>query len=118
MDAKAGMLASHARTIIDGLRHRTIRNPACSKEIFKKVSIPPITTRLIVNTLRANGYAVCSNHDGYWISATPSDIEATIAHMESRIRMQLKAINGLKKTLGAVRLGQSPMGAAVSDIEF
>lgn len=48
-------------------------------------------------SLRSDGYPVCSSCRGYWYSEKPEDIDKTLKHLEGRISGMQRAITGLKR---------------------
>lgn len=77
--------------------------PLTAPQISSHFHIHPSQVRACVNLSRTMGLPVCSNGKGYFYSTRPEDIQATIAHMEGRIRKQREAINGLKAFMGEVQ---------------
>ena len=55
-----------------------------SKEVRKFIGLRGHETRTAVNELRTNGYFVCSDKYGYWITDKIEDIQKTLRHLRSR----------------------------------
>lgn len=69
-----------------------------SKEIYHKTGIKPRTLRSIVNSLRDEGYPICSNsYNGYWIPLTSVEIRETINQLQNHINTLTLTINNLLK---------------------
>lgn len=51
--------------------------------------------RAVVNALRREGYPICSNKDGYWLSDKPEEIMETIHSLEHRMVGIAEATEGL-----------------------
>lgn len=51
--------------------------------------------RAVVNALRREGYPICSNGSGYWLSDNPAEVLETIHSLEHRIVGIAEATEGL-----------------------
>lgn len=70
-----------------------------SNEIAEKCNTNTVYVRKIINQLRSIGIPICSTKKGYYYSEEKSEISKTIDFLESRIKTQLEAMEGLKKIL-------------------
>ena len=55
--------------------------------------------RYIINRLRSNGKAICSDQKGYYYAETKDDVNRTISQLNNRIVKITKAKNGLENSL-------------------
>ena len=51
--------------------------------------------RAVVNALRREGYPICSNQDGYWLSNNPVEVLETIHSLEHRMVGIAEATEGM-----------------------
>lgn len=68
-----------------------------SGEIHSLTGLSGATIRKIVNENRSNFVPIASDSKGYFIATNPDDLNHTIAQLNSRIHMMIKAREGLKK---------------------
>ena len=67
------------------------------KEITRATGIYGHTTRKAINSLRSDFVPICSDRYGYFIADDPNDISDTMADINSRIHMMIRAREGLAK---------------------
>lgn len=80
-------------------RHHTGQQNAISSSalaLAAGMSNRKIRTR--INSLRAQGYPICSGDDGYYYAATDAELVATIRQLSSRMAQIAKAKHGLEKS--------------------
>lgn len=76
------------------------RNHAVSSKTLEAVfHIKGAAVRKTVNSLRSDGIPICSDENGYYYAASQSEINATVAQLDSRIEKIFTARNGLAKKL-------------------
>ena len=68
-----------------------------SGEIHALTRVGGATIRKIVNESRSQFVPIASDSRGYFIATQPEDLDRTIAQLNSRIHMMIKAREGLKK---------------------
>lgn len=68
-----------------------------SKEIKRLTSKSDAVVRRIVNESRANFVPIASDKKGYFMAEKPEELDHTIAQINSRIHMMIRAREGLKK---------------------
>ena len=51
--------------------------------------------REVVNALRREGYPICANKDGYWLSNNPAEVLETIHSLEHRMVGIAEAAEGM-----------------------
>ena len=68
-----------------------------SGEIGALTNLSGATIRKIVNESRSKFIPIASDGDGYFIATQPEELNHTIAQLNSRIHMMIKAREGLKK---------------------
>ena len=68
-----------------------------SGEIHTLTRVSGATIRKIVNESRSHFVPIASDSKGYFIATQPEDLDHTIAQLNSRIHMMIKAREGLKK---------------------
>ena len=68
-----------------------------SGEIHSLTNLSGATVRKIVNESRSNFIPIASDSNGYFIATQPDELNHTIAQLNSRIHMMIKAREGLKK---------------------
>ena len=68
-----------------------------SGEIRTLTNLSGPTVRRIVNESRSNFIPIASDSNGYFIATQPDELNHTIAQLNSRIHMMIKAREGLKK---------------------
>ena len=51
--------------------------------------------RAVVNALRREGYPICANKDGYWLSNNPAEVLETIHSLEHRMVGIAEAAEGM-----------------------
>ena len=71
-------------------------NEITSSEISRRTGLKGVEIRKYVNTLRSNGYPVCSDSKGYYLATEASDIDSTISNLNSRISHMIVAREGLR----------------------
>lgn len=79
-------LQRHAQGKQNGVKARTL------KVLFK---VTEREVRDVVNTLRAEGYPICSGNQGYYFAATEDELKVTIQQLRSRVNQINNAIHGL-----------------------
>jgi hypothetical protein len=72
-------------------------NRITSGEICKMTNLCGSAVRRVVNDSRANFIPIASDGNGYFIATQPDELDHTIAQLNSRIHMMIKAREGLKK---------------------
>lgn len=68
-----------------------------SGEIHALTNLSGATVRKIVNESRSKFIPIASDSNGYFIATQPDELDHTIAQLNSRIHMMIKAREGLKK---------------------
>ena len=68
-----------------------------SGEIRSLTNLSGATVRKIVNESRSKFIPIASDGNGYFIATEPDELNHTIAQLNSRIHMMIKAREGLKK---------------------
>ena len=68
-----------------------------SMEIGAATKMSGAKIRKIVNESRSNFIPIASDSNGYFIATQPDELDHTIAQLNSRIHMMIKAREGLKK---------------------
>ena len=68
-----------------------------SSEIGELTNLSGATIRKIVNESRSKFVPIASDSNGYFIATEPAELNHTIAQLNSRIHMMIKAREGLKK---------------------
>lgn len=68
-----------------------------SGEIHALTKLSGATVRKIVNECRSKFVPIASDSNGYFIATSPDELDHTIAQLNSRIHMMIKAREGLKK---------------------
>ena len=63
--------------------------------------------RAMVGYLRRHGVPISSDHHGYRIETPPEGLDATIAHMASRITAMREVVSGLVRSRAALRSPRS-----------
>lgn len=51
--------------------------------------------RMVVTSLRKEGFPICSSNMGYWYGKNKKDVEKTVNRLEAQITNMQKAVNGL-----------------------
>ena len=72
-------------------------NRITSGEIGTMTNLSGATIRKIVNESRSKFIPIASDSNGYFIATQPGELDHTIAQLNSRIHMMIKAREGLKK---------------------
>lgn len=72
-------------------------NRITSGEICLLTNLTGASVRKIVNENRAKFVPIASDSRGYFVATQPSELNHTIAQLNSRIHMMIKAREGLKK---------------------
>lgn len=85
-----------ARNIVE-LIPKGEENRITSGEICLLANLTGATVRKIVNENRAKFIPIASDGKGYFIAENPDELNHTIAQLNSRIHMMIKAREGLKK---------------------
>lgn len=75
--------------------HTGRENAASSKTLEAIFNSKGSEIRKCINALRCDGFPVCSDTVGYYYAASPKDVDATIAQLDSRITRISDARNGL-----------------------
>ncbi len=75
--------------------HKGQRNAASSKKLEAVFNLNGKNIRIIINNLRCEGIPICSDKNGYYYAETLSELSATIAQLNSRIKKMSVAKNGL-----------------------
>ena len=75
--------------------HTGMNNAASSKTLEAAFHIRGSELRRIVNTLRCDGFPICSDKNGYYYAACESEIHATVAQLNSRISKISGAKDGM-----------------------
>ena len=88
------------KALCDYLRkyHRGQESAASSKELEVVFRVKGVELRRAINRLRCDGQPICSDGNGYFYAARPSEISATIAQLTGRIAKIAAAKNGLLKS--------------------
>lgn len=69
-----------------------------AKELAQKLGVNERYVRHLVETLRKDGFAVCGTpKDGYYIAATPEELEQTCEFLYARAMCSLQQISFMKK---------------------
>ena len=68
-----------------------------SGEITRITNLNGVSIRKAVNDARSKFVPIASDSDGYFIAETPEELNHTIAQINSRIHMMIRAREGLKK---------------------
>ena len=68
-----------------------------SGEITRLTKLKGATIRKAVNDARSKFVPIASDGEGYFIAETPEELNHTIAQINSRIHMMIRAREGLKK---------------------
>lgn len=68
-----------------------------SGEICRITNLSGASIRKIVNESRSKFIPIASDGNGYFIATEPEKLNHTIAQLNSRIHMMIKAREGLKK---------------------
>ncbi|MFT9078059.1 hypothetical protein [Ethanoligenens sp.] len=76
--------------------HVGFGNEIASRELERSLHIKGQTLREIVNSLRCNGYPICSNQNGYFYASALMDVQKTINQLSHRIQRMGKAREGLQ----------------------
>ena len=72
-------------------------NRITSGEISRLTKLSGATIRKAVNDVRSKFVPIASDGEGYFIAETPEELNHTIAQINSRIHMMIRAREGLKK---------------------
>lgn len=72
-------------------------NRITSGDIRSATNLSGAAIRKIVNENRSNFIPIASDSRGYFIATQPSELDHTIAQLNSRIHKMIKAREGLKK---------------------
>ena len=72
-------------------------NRITSGEITRLTNLTGATIRKAVNNARSQFVPIGSDADGYFIAETPEELNHTIAQINSRVHMMIRAREGLKK---------------------
>ena len=72
-------------------------NRITSGEIGTITNLSGAAIRKIVNDSRSKFIPIASDGNGYFIATEPDELNHTIAQLNSRIHMMIKAREGLKK---------------------
>ena len=72
-------------------------NRITSNEIRDLTNLNGAAIRKIVNESRSKFVPIASDSNGYFIATEPAELNHTIAQLNSRIHMMIKAREGLKK---------------------
>jgi biotin operon repressor len=70
-----------------------------SKGLERRLQMSGRKIRDIVNTLRCEGYPICSDDGGYYYAANRYEVYGSIKQLNSRIENIAKAKNGLVESL-------------------
>ena len=68
-----------------------------SSEIGRLTNLKGASIRKIINESRSKFIPIASDGNGYFIATEPEELNHTIAQLNSRIHMMIKAREGLKK---------------------
>lgn len=68
-----------------------------SGELHTLTGLSGAAIRKIVNESRSKFAPIASDSNGYFIATQPDELDHTIAQLNSRIHMMIKAREGLKK---------------------
>ena len=69
-----------------------------SAEISEKLNISGAEVRSQIHNLRTQNVPIASDGNGYYIATNPSDLEHTIASLNSRISKMIAVRESLKKS--------------------
>lgn len=72
-------------------------NRITSGEITRLTKLSGVSIRKAVNDARSKFVPIASDDKGYFIAQTPEELNHTIAQINSRIHMMIRAREGLKK---------------------
>lgn len=93
-------------------RHVGIRNGISAAQISAALDIHPRRVRSLVSELREEGTAVCGTPTtGYYIAATPEELEETCLFLRHRALHSLKLESKLRKMALEDLVGQLRLGA-------
>lgn len=84
--------------------HTGRKNAASGKTLEAVFNLNGKEIRKCVNTLRCDGFPVCSDTVGYYFAATQDEVDATIAQLNSRITQISNAKNGLLNSVAKIYL--------------
>lgn len=76
-------------------RHYGRANAVKSPVLETRFEVTGKAIRDAVNALRCAGHPICSDENGYYYAVSQSEINATVAQLDSRIAKISKARNGL-----------------------
>lgn len=65
----------------------------------REIGIGGSTVRAHVHQFRLSGIPICSGSAGYWLSANPAEVRATIRNLNSRIKSIKAAREGLMQSM-------------------
>lgn len=89
--------------------HNGQSNAVISKELELKFGVKNREVRLIVNSLRNDGYPICSNGNGYYYARDETEVLKAICNLNRRIIGIALAKNGLTKSLIAFQGGNGQL---------
>lgn len=100
--------ASHHALVLTTLsRHIGKGNGISVKQLAQQTSLSPRVLRHHISDLREDGQAVCGTpQDGYYIAATPGELEHTCEFLRSRAMHSLSLESKLRKIPLTDLLGQ------------
>ena len=79
--------------------HRGAGKAIQSKSLALRLQISGRKIRDVVNTLRCEGYPICSDDGGYYYAANRQDVMRSIRQLNSRIEKIAEAKDGLTQSL-------------------
>lgn len=88
-------------------RHIGSGNGISMRQLEQQLDMPPRMIRQHISDLRDDGYAICGMPaEGYYIAATPEELQHTCAFLRSRAMHSLTLESRLRKIPLADLLGQ------------
>lgn len=88
-------------------RHIGRGNGISVRELEQQLDMLPRQIRMLISDLRADGHAVCGTpKDGYYIAATPEELERTCEFLRARAMHSLVLESKLRKIPLPDLLGQ------------
>lgn len=103
----------NATQVLNALaRHQGREAGISAQALAAELGVPPRILRKAISALREEGVAICGQpHTGYYMAATPEELQASCAFLEHRALHSLRLLSRMKKVslpelLGQLRLNQ------------
>lgn len=89
-------------TLVNYLRNEGIigkERAVKADRICQDLSITGVALRSLTNSLRCQGFPICSGGNGYYIASSDAEVRKTIMQLNKRMNGMQKAIDGLTLNL-------------------